>query len=53
LSARIEIGASMLPRRHASSHGAAHTRPHTEAKGFGARATRNASSSRRSAISCT
>jgi hypothetical protein len=40
LSARIEIGASIEPRRQASSQGAAQTRPQTEAKGFGARATR-------------
>ena len=39
-SARIEIGASIAPRRQASSHGAAQTRPQTEANGFGARATR-------------
>ena len=40
----MEIGASMAPRRQASSHGAAQTRPQTEANGFGARATRKASS---------
>ena len=51
--ARIEIGASIAPRRHASSHGAAHTRPQTDANGFGARATRKASSSRPSAMSWT
>ncbi len=38
--ARIEIGASIEPRRQASSQGAAQTRPQTDAKGFGARATR-------------
>ena len=51
--ARIAMGASIAPRRHASSQGAAHTRPHTEANGFGARATRYASSSRPSAMSWT
>ena len=49
----MEMGASMAPRRQASSQGAAHTRPQTEAKGLGARATRKASSSRPSAMSCT
>ena len=34
------IGASIAPRRQASSQGAAHTRPQTDANGFGARATR-------------
>lgn len=53
LSARIAIGPSTAPRRHATSHGAAHTRPQTEANGFGARATRYASSFRPSAISWT
>jgi len=38
----MEIGASMAPRRQASSQGAAHTRPQTDAKGLGARATRKA-----------
>ncbi len=42
-SARIAIGRSIAPRRQASSHGAAHTRPHTEANGFGRRAVRYAS----------
>ncbi len=40
LRARMAIGVSISPRRHASSHGAAHTRPHTEAKGLGSRAVR-------------
>ena len=40
LEPRMEMGASMLPRRHASSQGAAQTRPQTEANGLGARATR-------------
>ena len=52
-SARMAIGASMAPRRQTSSHGAAQTRPHTDAKGFGARATRYASSRRPSASNCT
>ena len=39
-SARMAMGASMAPRRQASSQGAAQTRPQTEANGFGARATR-------------
>jgi len=52
-SARIDTGASIDPRRHASSHGAAQTRPQTEANGLGARATRYASSSRSSAMSWT
>src|ERR1039458_9300342 len=52
-SARIAMGASIEPRRQASLHGAAHTRPHTDANGLGARATRNASSSRPSAMSWT
>jgi hypothetical protein len=40
LERTIAMGASIEPRRHASSHGAAHTRPQTDANGFGARATR-------------
>ena len=43
LSARIAIGASTVPRRHAVSHGAAHTRPQIDANGLGARAIRYAS----------
>ena len=52
-SARIAIGRSIAPRRHASSHGAAHTRPHTDANGFGILAVRYASSSSPSAIAAT
>ena len=40
LSARMAIGWSISPRRQASSQGAAHTRPHTDANGFGSRAVR-------------
>ena len=36
----MAIGRSIWPRRQASSQGAAHTRPHTEANGFGSRAVR-------------
>ncbi len=53
LSGRIATGSSIFPRRHASSHGAAHTRPHTDANGFGPRATRKASRSFPCAISVT
>jgi len=53
LSARIEIGASITPRRQASSQGAAQTRPQTDANGLGERATRKASSFLPSAISWT
>ena len=38
LRARIETGASTLPRRHAASHGAAHTRPQMDGNGFCSRA---------------
>ena len=38
LSARIEIGWSMMPRRHFVSQGCAQMRPQMEARGFGARA---------------
>jgi hypothetical protein len=41
--ARIATGASTVPRRHADSHGAAHTRPQIDANGFVARAMRYAS----------
>jgi len=53
LRARIEIGASIAPRRQASSQGAAQTRPQMDAKGLGDRATRKASLSRPSAMSWT
>lgn len=36
--ARIAIGSSNTARRHASSHGAAHTRPQIDANGLGIRA---------------
>src|SRR5215467_8254155 len=49
-SARIEIGLSISPRRHAVSQGCAHTRPHMLAKGLGSRASRYASSNLPSAI---
>ena len=39
LSARIEIGASISPRRQAGSQGAAQIRPQIDASGFGRRAT--------------
>jgi hypothetical protein len=39
-SARMDTGASTVPRRHAVSHGAAHTRPQIDANGFGPRAMR-------------
>ncbi len=52
-SARMATGASTVPRRHAVSHGAAHTRPQIEANGFGARAIRYASRSRPSAMAVT
>ena len=35
-----KIGWSIDPRRHAISHGAAHTRPQIDGKGFGRRAIR-------------
>jgi hypothetical protein len=38
--ARIAIGVSILPRRHAASHGAPHTQPQVEANGFVSRAIR-------------
>ena len=38
LSARIEMGWSMVPRRHFVSHGCAQMRPQIEASGLGARA---------------
>src|SRR4029453_6555022 len=53
LRARIAIGASTVPRRHAGSQGAAHTRPQIDANGFGARAMRYASRYRPSAIAVT
>ncbi len=40
LSGRIATGSSIAPRRQASSQGAAHTRAHTDANGFGPRAAR-------------
>ena len=46
-------GASILPRRHAVSHGAAHTRPQIDGNGFGARAIRYASAKRPSAMAVT
>jgi len=49
-NARIEIGKSNCPRRHADSHGCPHTRPQIDAKGFGTRAYRYASSYLPSAI---
>jgi hypothetical protein len=39
-SALMLTGASIAPRRHLSSHGAAHTRPQTDANGFGDLAVR-------------
>ena len=39
-SARIATGSSILPRRHAVSHGAAHTRPQMDANGLGPLAIR-------------
>ncbi len=53
LSARMAMGLSISPRRHASSQGAAHTRPQTEANGFGSLAVRYASSSLPSAMAAT
>ena len=53
LSARIATGASTVPRRHADSQGAAHTRPQIEANGLGARAMRYASRKRPSAMAVT
>ena len=53
LSPRIAIGWSIGPRRHAISHGAAHTRPQIEGNGFGRRAIRYASSSSPAAIAAT
>jgi hypothetical protein len=53
LSARIDTAASTVPRRHALSQGAAHTRPQIDANGFGARAIRYASRYRPSAIAVT
>jgi hypothetical protein len=44
LSGRIATGASIDPRRHASSHGAPQVRPQIDAIGFGDRATAYASS---------
>ena len=38
--ALMAMGESISPRRHASSQGAAHTRPQTEANGLGSRAVR-------------
>lgn len=42
LIARIDTGRSMVPRRHAVSHGAPHTRPQMDANGFGPLAIRYA-----------
>ena len=39
LRARIEMGASISPRRQTDSHGAAQMRPQMDASGFGRRAT--------------
>ena len=52
-SAQIAIGSSIFPRRQLSSHGCAQMRPSTYANGFGARASRYASSSCEIPIDCT
>jgi hypothetical protein len=46
LSARIATGASIAPRRHFVSQGAAQTRPQIDGKGFGRLAMRYASAKR-------
>jgi len=51
--ARMEMGLSIWPRRHAVSHGCAQTRPQILAIGFGSRAYLYASSNRPSPISVT
>jgi len=53
LRARMEMGASISPRRQTDSQGAAQMRPQIEASGFGRRATAYASRNRPCAISVT
>jgi hypothetical protein len=52
-SGRMETGASIELRRQLALHGASHTRPQMDAKGFVARAMRQAFSYRPSAIAVT
>ena len=49
----MATGASMLPRRQAASHGAAQTRPQTDAKGLGPRAMMYARSKSSSEMAVT